>query len=79
MSDVISIAASGLGGILKSLGEILLGLIGLAILAEVAFGAGAIPGMSVASNLVGLLNQVAGGQGLIGLVALLILLGILRK
>ena len=54
-------------------------VIGLAILAEVAFGAGAIPGMSVASNLVGLLNQVAGGQGLLGLVALLILLGILRK
>ena len=79
MSDLISNAASGLGGILKSLGEILLGLIGLAILAEVACGAGAIPGMSVASNLVGLLNQVAGGQGLIGLVALLILLGILRK
>ena len=81
MSEFISNAAAGLGGIIKAVSEILLGLIGLAILAEVAFGVTGIGfgGTSVAANLTGLLEAVAGGNGLIGLLALLIRLGIVRK
>ena len=77
MSELINNAVAGLSGIIKGLGDILLGLISLAILAEVAFGQPILGDASIVTNLTNLLNSF--DNGLIGLVALLILLGLLRK
>lgn len=77
MSDLISNAVSGLAGVLKGLSEILLGLISLAILAEIAFGGPVLGDSSIVANLQGVLN--AFDANIVGLVALLILLGLLRK
>ena len=68
MSEFISNAAAGLGGIIKAVDEILLGLIGLAILAEVAFG---VTGMSFGGTVLVPSNWSSrsslDGNGLIGL------------
>lgn len=66
----------------KSLGavtEIGLGLVSISILAEVLFGKGALFGADVIGNVTSIVAGIGGENGLVGLVALLVLVGLLKK
>jgi hypothetical protein len=78
MSDLISNGVATIGGLIKSLTELLLAVVSLSIVSEVAFGS-TIFGTSVVDNLTGIIGSIGGQNGLVGLIALLILVGILRK
>lgn len=78
MVDMVNGAVAGLGSIIKSISELLLAVVSLGILAEIAFGQGLF-GSDIASNLTGLISSIGGENGLVGLIALLIIVGIFRK
>ena len=65
--------------VIKILSEFGVGLIALGIVAEIIFGQGAIFGASVVSNLSAIVGSIGGENGFVGLIALLIILGLLRK
>ena len=77
MSDLISNGVATIGGLIKSLTELLLAVVSPSIVSEVAWHT--IFGTSVVDNLTGLIGSIGGENGLVGLIALLILVGILRK
>jgi hypothetical protein len=65
--------------VIKTLSELGIGLVALGIVAEIIFGQGAIFGASVVSNLSAIVGSIGGENGFVGLIALLIILGLLRK
>lgn len=67
-----------LNGIIKAVSQFGLGLIALGIIVEIIFGTG-IFGASVVSNLSNIVGQIGGENGFVGLIALLIIVGLLRK
>ena len=75
MDNIITYIKSGLTGIT----QIGTGLVSIAILAEVLFGKGALFGADVIGNITAIVAAIGGENGLIGLVALLILIGLLKK
>ena len=75
MENIISYIKTGLTGI----SEIGVGLVSVSILAEVLFGKGALFGADVIGNITSIVASIGGENGLIGLIALLILIGLLKK
>ena len=75
MENIISYIKTGLTGI----SEIGVGLVSVSILAEVLFGKGALFGADVIGNITSIVAAIGGENGLIGLIALLILIGLLKK
>ena len=67
-----------MGGFFKGLTQLLISFAALAVLAEVVFGTEMFPGMTVVSNITGLISELGNG-GFVGLVALLILWSILDR
>ena len=68
-----------IGGFVKSLTTLLVGLAALAVLVQIVFGADAMFGMgSVVDNLAGLISQLGEG-GFVGLIATLILWAIIDR
>ena len=66
-----------IGGFVKGLTGFLIGLLGLAIVAEILFG-GAVFGMEVLTNISSLVGDLAGG-GIVGVITLLIGWGLISK
>ncbi len=68
-----------IGSVIKTVSELGIGLIALGIIAEIVFGTGAIFGASVVSNLSSIVSSIGGDNGFVGLIALLLIVGLLRK
>ena len=75
MNDIITYIKVGL----NSITEIGLGLVSISILAEVLFGKGALFGADVIGNLTSIVSSIGGENGFIGLIALIILVGLLKR
>ncbi len=69
-------AVSQLHEWIKIVTQVGLGLIALGIVVEIVFGKGAIFGASVVSNLSGIVGDIGGENGFVGLVAILIITAI---
>lgn len=65
--------------VIKTVSELGIGLIALGIIAEIIFGQGAIFGASVVSNVSSIVGSIGGENGFVGLIALLLIVGLLRK
>ena len=59
--------------------DIGLALVSLSILAEILFGTGALFGADVIGNITNIVSTIGGSNGLIGLVALFVLVALLKK
>ena len=66
------------GGLLRSLSELLLALVSFGILTQIALG-DQLFGADIVGNLTGIISAIGGENGLVGLIALLIIVGIFRK
>ena len=66
-------------GWLSSIIEIGVALVSISILAEVLFGAGALFGADVINNVTSIVKGIGGENGLVGLVALFVLVALLKK
>jgi hypothetical protein len=75
MNELISNIKSGLTAIT----DIGLGVVSISILAEVLFGTGALFGADVIGNITNIVSTIGGSNGLVGLVALFILVALLKK
>ena len=71
--------ASQLNEWIKVITEVGLGLVALGVIVEIVFGKGAIFGASVVGNLSGIVGDIGGENGFVGLVAILIIMGIFLK
>ena len=65
--------------VIETVSKLGIGLIALGIIAEIIFGQGAIFGASVVSNVSSIVGSIGGENGFIGLIALLLIVGLLRK
>lgn len=65
--------------VIETVSKLGIGLIALGIIAEIIFGQGAIFGASVVSNVSSIVASIGGENGFIGLIALLLIVGLLRK
>lgn len=65
--------------VIKTISELGIGLVALGIVAEIIFGQGAIFGASVVSNVSSIVGSIGGENGFVGLIALLLIVGLLRK
>lgn len=68
-----------LTSVIGTLTELGIGLVSLGIIAEIVFGQGAIFGASVVGNLSAIVNSIGGTNGFVGLVAILLIIGLLKK
>ncbi len=68
-----------LTSVIGTLTELGIGLVSLGIIAEIVFGQGAIFGASVVGNLSAIVNSIGGTNGFVGLVAILLIVGLLKK
>ena len=75
MNDIITYIKTGL----SSISDIGVGLVSISILAEILFGKGALFGADVIGNVTSIVASIGGENGLIGLVALFVLVGLLKK
>lgn len=75
MDNIITYIRTGLAAAT----DIGLGLVSVSILAEVLFGKGALFGADVIGNVTSIVASIGGENGLVGLVALIILAGLLKK
>ena len=75
MNDIITYIKGGASAIT----DIGLALVSISILAEILFGTGALFGADVIGNVTSLVSSIGGENGLIGLVALFILVALLKK
>lgn len=75
MDNIITYIKSGITAIT----EIGLGVVSISILAEILFGTGALFGADVIGNITNIVSTIGGSNGLIGLVALFILVALLKK
>ena len=65
--------------VIETVSKLGIGLIALGIIAEIIFGQGAIFGASVVSNVSSIVASIGGDNGFVGLIALLLIVGLLRK
>ncbi|MGB0374756.1 MAG: hypothetical protein ACPGEE_01930 [Opitutales bacterium] len=65
--------------VIETVSKLGIGLIALGIIAEIIFGQGAIFGASVVSNVSSIVASIGGENGFVGLIALLLIVGLLRK
>ena len=65
--------------VIETVSKLGIGLIALGIIAEIIFGQGAIFGASVVSNVSAIVGSIGGENGFVGLIALLLIVGLLRK
>ena len=65
--------------VIETVSKLGIGLIALGIIAEIIFGQGAIFGASVVSNVSLIVGSIGGENGFVGLIALLLIVGLLRK
>ena len=65
--------------VIETVSKLGIGLITLGIIAEIIFGQGAIFGASVVSNVSSIVASIGGENGFVGLIALLLIVGLLRK
>ena len=63
--------------VIETVSKLGIGLIALGIIAEIIFGQGAIFGASVVSNVSSIVASIGGENGFIGLIALLLIVGLL--
>lgn len=75
MNNIISYIKSGL----TAVSEIGIALVSISILAEVLFGKGALFGADVIGNVTAIVASIGGQNGLVGLIALFVLVGLLKK
>ena len=75
MDNIITYIKSGTAAIT----DIGLALVSLSILAEILFGTGALFGANVIGNITNIVSTIGGSNGLIGLVALFVLVALLKK
>ena len=75
MNDIITYIKTRL----SSISDIGVGLVSISILAEILFGKGALFGADVIGNVTSIVATIGGENGLIGLVALFVLVGLLKK
>ena len=75
MDNIITYIKSGTSAIT----DIGVGLVSISVLAEILFGKGALFGADVIGNLTNIVGTIGGENGLIGLVALFILVALLKK
>lgn len=66
-------------GVIKTVTELGIGLVALGIVAEIIFGQGAIFGASVVSNLSAIVTSIGGSNGFIGLIAILLIVGLIKN
>ena len=65
--------------VIETVTKLGIGLIALGIVAEIIFGGNAIFGASVVSNITTIVSQIGGENGFVGLIALLLIVGLLKK
>ena len=65
-------------GVIESVTKLGIGFIALGIIVEIIFDSG-IFGTSVVSNVSSIVNSIGGDNGFVGLIALLLIVGLLRK
>jgi hypothetical protein len=75
MNNIISYITDGLNAITN----IALALVSISVLAEILFGKGALFGADVIGNVTSIVASIGGQNGLVGLIALFILVGLLKK
>ena len=75
MESVISNIQTGL----KAITNIGVGVISISIIAEILFGTGALFGADVIGNLTNIVSTLGGQNGLVGLIALLLLVILLKR
>ena len=75
MESVISNIQAGL----KAITNIGVGVISISIIAEILFGTGALFGADVIGNLTNIVSTLGGQNGLVGLIALLLLVILLKR
>ncbi len=75
MNNIISYITEGLEAITK----VGLALVSISILAEILFGKGALFGADVIGNVTSIVAAIGGQNGLVGLIALFVLVGLLKK
>ena len=75
MENVISNIQAGL----KAITQIGIGVISISIIAEILFGTGALFGADVVGNLTSIVSTLGGQNGLVGLIALLLLVVLLKR
>jgi Na+-transporting NADH:ubiquinone oxidoreductase subunit NqrD len=75
MNDIITYIKGGASAIT----DIGLALVSISILAEILFGTGALFGADVIGNITNIVSTIGGSNGLIGLVALFVLVALLKK
>ena len=75
MENILTYIRGGLSAIM----EIGVALVPISILAEVLFGAGALFGADVIGNVTSIVKGIGGENGLVGLVALFVLVALLKK
>ena len=75
MNNIISYITDGLEAITK----VGLALVSISILAEILFGKGALFGADVIGNVTSIVASIGGQNGLVGLIALFVLVGLFKK
>jgi hypothetical protein len=75
MENVISNIQAGL----KAITQMGVGVISISIIAEILFGTGALFGADVVGNLTSIVSTLGGQNGLVGLIALLLLVVLLKR
>ncbi len=75
MESVISNIQAGL----KAITNMGVGVISISIIAEILFGTGALFGADVIGNLTNIVSTLGGQNGLVGLIALLLLVILLKR
>ena len=75
MESVISNIQAGL----KAITNMGVGVISISIIAEILFGTGALFGADVIGNLTNIVSTIGGQNGLVGLIALLLLVVLLKR
>ena len=75
MDNIITYIKTGLTAIT----DIGIALVSVSILAEVLFGKGALFGADVIGNVTAIVASIGGENGLVSLIALLILIGLMKK
>ena len=66
-------------GVIETVTKLGIGFIALGIVVEIIFGQGALLGTSVVSNVSSIVSSIGGENGFVGLIALLLIVGLLRK
>jgi hypothetical protein len=75
MDNIITYIKSGTSAIT----DIGVALVSISVLAEILFGKGALFGADVIGNITTIVGSIGGENGLIGLVALFVLVALLKK